>query len=1016
MEVTPAPRSVSPRKNSQEDIEPPEPAMPASSDIPTSKTNGHSHDEEEETIVPVVENGNDEIEDEPLQEESKPLIKDATEAASKDDMINCTETAKESEVDSADVLDTPVKKPRTKTSRSQRELSNLVIDTPKKEEPVVDENVPRSRFGRVHKPKGEVIGSASKKRVSVKEVPSTSKAALNGTPVKPPKETKRPSSALSSSPPVITSAPKRRVVYFNTSERIKCSRAELLRIPDKDKDAEFSVGDLLWSKITGYPFWPCMITINPLENRYTRLDATTEELVYHVQYFGDESTRGWTRPKNIIAFQGLEKYKELGDPKNNPTTSTPQSAKKGKKPNNKYAIESKYRKLWEAAVAEAEFAFKLNPQERIEIFTFDYKIKSVPEVKESQKRKVLMTPSSGPSKAKRTKKGQSSPEDVYDFESDDQVDDLDIPSSPFKLLSAKKKGDFKIYKLREMERVKKEHHRLNAIELETLLKTKWGYLSDDQKAVYVDRSKNEDSPSKEDKKEPEPLKLVLTPRVKTVQPKTPASLRAKPTPKNTPSSVKKASPATKASPAKVDKVTEVEAVPAKKVKSSPRKATSPSKTEAVKPVPLLPPPTTTAAKIPKKRAVESSDQESQAESVESSEFYDETTSQSETASETDGEQVKIPLDEVCFKCFTRIEAGLDFVSCSGPCLRTYHTQCVPVSIGEETTASQQPYKCSECLSGKHSCFICSQVTVEKKGKEESDDKMEVDSQTEEKPQSDAASEDKSSSETAIKCSESSCGRFYHASCLTSAYPFKMEKGSTEPVLKCPLHFCLTCHNDFLEDNIYRSMKRKLLTCVQCPTAYHFMNDCLAAGSTVLVNNKYILCPEHLEKTKASKKSSSKKTKSAAAHINVSFCFACMKGGELICCEKCPAAFHKDCLEFEIDEGSFNCPSCTKRKQLRYGEIIWAKVGNYRWWPSRIVQPSEVPDNVYNKSFANGEFVAYFYGSHDYSWIDKRRVFVYEEGDSLKSMSSGSGNMDKQFKQGKVSIIVNDYVKLTAFFL
>jgi hypothetical protein len=130
----------------------------------------------------------------------------------------------------------------------------------------------------------------------------------------------------------------------------------------------------------------------------------------------------------------------------------------------------------------------------------------------------------------------------------------------------------------------------------------------------------------------------------------------------------------------------------------------------------------------------------------------------------------------------------------------------------------------------------------------------------------------------------------------------------------------------------------------------------------------------------------------------------MKSGELVCCEKCPAAFHKNCLEFEIGEGSFTCPACTRRKQLRYGDLVWAKVGNYRWWPARIVHPYDVPDNLLKMNWKNGEFVAYFFGSHDYQWIDKRRVFLYEEEDSQKPlMNTGSTSMDKSFKQGEFLI-------------
>ena len=371
----------------------------------------------------------------------------------------------------------------------------------------------------------------------------------------------------------------------------------------------------------------------------------------------------------------------------------------------------------------------------------------------------------------------------------------------------------------------------------------------------------------------------------------------------------------------------------------------------------------------------SSDQESQAsESIESSEVWDETTSQSDAASETDAESQKIPPDEICYHCFERIEAAVGSVSCSGICLRTFHSKCV------EIPESSEEYKCQECTSGNHKCFICNNTSFEATSS----------SSEEVKPTSEA-------SLTPIKCSDSSCGRFYHQQCLTSSYPFKQISSPDSKEcfqFLCPLHFCLTCHNDQQEDNIYRSVKCKVLTCVKCPTAYHLLNDCIAAGSTIIVHNKFIWCPEHLEKQK---KKDPKRDK-----LNVPFCFACMKPGKLLCCERCPAAFHTECLEFPVPEDvdSFFCPSCIKRKQLRYGEIVWLKIGRYRWWPGKILLPHNIPDNIMKMDWKRGQFAVVFFGSNDYNWLDRTRVFPYEEGDALKPLSSvGSSKTDQLFKKG-----------------
>uniref|UniRef100_A0A3B5QJM6 PWWP domain-containing protein n=1 Tax=Xiphophorus maculatus TaxID=8083 RepID=A0A3B5QJM6_XIPMA len=62
----------------------------------------------------------------------------------------------------------------------------------------------------------------------------------------------------------------------------------------------FCVGDLVWTKVSGYPWWPCMKAFN------SRLG-----LLYHIQYFGDAPERGFVFEKNMVSFTGEEQYVEL---------------------------------------------------------------------------------------------------------------------------------------------------------------------------------------------------------------------------------------------------------------------------------------------------------------------------------------------------------------------------------------------------------------------------------------------------------------------------------------------------------------------------------------------------------------------------------------------------------------------------------------------------------------------------------------------------------------------------------
>lgn len=110
-----------------------------------------------------------------------------------------------------------------------------------------------------------------------------------------------------------------------------------------------------------------------------------------------------------------------------------------------------------------------------------------------------------------------------------------------------------------------------------------------------------------------------------------------------------------------------------------------------------------------------------------------------------------------------------------------------------------------------------------------------------------------------------------------------------------------------------------MRCVRCPVAYHGGDACLAAGCSVIASHS-IICTSHF---------TARKGKRHHAHVNVSWCFVCSKGGSLLCCESCPAAFHPDCLSIEMPDGSWFCNECRAGKKLHFQDVVWVKLGNYR---------------------------------------------------------------------------------------
>uniref|UniRef100_A0A3B4ZXC4 Histone-lysine N-methyltransferase NSD2-like n=1 Tax=Stegastes partitus TaxID=144197 RepID=A0A3B4ZXC4_9TELE len=292
-----------------------------------------------------------------------------------------------------------------------------------------------------------------------------------------------------------------------------------------------------------------------------------------------------------------------------------------------------------------------------------------------------------------------------------------------------------------------------------------------------------------------------------------------------------------------------------------------------------------------------------------------------------------------FVCQVCEQAGDDLVPCEGQCLGMFHLHCLGSSLKLD-----DKLQCQACSTGVHACFNCKQ----------SDGKVR-------------------------RCHVPHCGKFYHEACVR-LNPLTVFDNRG---FRCPLHACLSCHYGCRTKQ--RSTKGRLMRCLRCPVAYHVGDQCVAAGSEMITNTA-IICTNHFN---------AKKGYSHHSHVNVSWCFVCSKGGQLLCCESCPAAFHPDCLNIAMPDGSWFCNDCRAGKKPKYRDIIWVKLGTYRWWPAEIHHPRSIPTNIQHLKHEIGEFPVFFFGSKDYFWTHQGRVFPYMEGDrGSKHQRTGIGKVFK----------------------
>ncbi|XP_076040587.1 histone-lysine N-methyltransferase NSD2-like isoform X2 [Oratosquilla oratoria] len=300
-------------------------------------------------------------------------------------------------------------------------------------------------------------------------------------------------------------------------------------------------------------------------------------------------------------------------------------------------------------------------------------------------------------------------------------------------------------------------------------------------------------------------------------------------------------------------------------------------------------------------------------------------------------------EKVCNVCETvSHKGGMDMVRCKGPCCGTFHLECLGMG-----GCTNKEFKCSECLTGIHPCFIC-----------------------------------KSSEGETIKCSVVSCGKFYHDACVKK-WPQVYKLRQNERLI-CPRHICHMCAAmvDDMNDPVART--HPFTRCLRCPTTYHTGEECIAAGSDEISLGHHI-CTKHL-----------KFPKNSVNHVNVNWCFCCSKGGSLLLCDQCPAAFHADCMKITAPEDGYVCEDCENGKFPIYGDVVWVKLGTYRWWPGQVLHPRYIPDNIENLPHQQGMFCVHFFGSNDYYWVTRGRTFLYQEGDKGSS-SASSKALEKQFR-------------------
>ncbi|XP_051279435.1 histone-lysine N-methyltransferase NSD3 isoform X3 [Dicentrarchus labrax] len=826
-------------------------------------------------------------------------------------------------------------------------------------------------------------------------------------------------------PPVQTEKPQKTVIKTEP----KTPKVPKVHHPSVIQETgfckEFVIGDLVWSKVGTYPWWPCMVSSDPQMKVHTRIN-TRGHREYHVQFFGSVAERAWIHEKRIVMYQGRQQFDEL-QAETLRKASNPVEKHKLLKP-----IPQRERSQWEVGVGHAEDAFVMSRQERIDNYTFIYVDPEPNETPPSKKPNIRAEKRSRRSSGSLSKKedgGVKSPDreqpprrqlprrqcsisnaddstnSQASNEEKNQRGDQRKTSSPkqnsgcdprvrqdspppvraWKTAAARKllplsitmkrlnveitKCDWPLLQKKAAASPKKdkEEEKEERVEREAR-QPDLGYCSPEDSRAKPEPSPEEEEDGDEGEEEGEEREERRG---------SPASRRSEEggmQPTSSPGShhssphgsqerklqrrsVRSRSESERGSdpvPKKKTKKEQAEMAPETTLRTGSQKGAS-EISDACKPL--------------KKRSRASTDVE-----MASSQYRDTSDSDSRglndpqglfgksldspaaaDADASDTQSVDSGLsrqdsstgkrDTVCQICEVY---GEGLVVCEGDCNRQFHLECLGL-----TSLPEGRFTCLECRNGNHPCFSC-----------------------------------KTAGREVTRCSVSGCGCYYHEDCVR-----KLPGATSSPGggFCCPQHSCSTC---CLERDLQRASKGRLMRCIRCPVAYHTGDSCVAAGSVILTHH-IMICSSH---------GSAKRNGLLTSPVNVGWCFLCAratkknvgKGGKLLCCDSCPASFHPECLEMEMPEGAWSCSDCRAGKKPHYKQIVWVKLGNYRWWPAEICNPRLVPSNIQSLRHDIGDFPVFFFGSHDYYWINQGRVFPYVEND--KNFVTGQININKTFKK------------------
>jgi hypothetical protein len=145
-------------------------------------------------------------------------------------------------------------------------------------------------------------------------------------------------------------------------------------------EIKYHIGDLVWAKVGGHPWWPCMITSAPSNEALNEcithvkyIGTTRPKRMFYVQFFGTSIEHAWVPEGCLIEYGGIEAFKTYAQDQVDQAMTKSAKEKLAERFQLKVALSR--RENWELAVKEADSAMKKSISERKLYLTKKYRSK-----------------------------------------------------------------------------------------------------------------------------------------------------------------------------------------------------------------------------------------------------------------------------------------------------------------------------------------------------------------------------------------------------------------------------------------------------------------------------------------------------------------------------------------------------------------------------------------------------------------------------------------------------------------